>query len=82
MREKVDPDTGYTPSEQKAKWNELFGNAKKSTKLAKATLPQSKREEAFSYFKRGKSVKVVSESMDITPANVRYYLKQYEQRTK
>ena len=80
MREKVDPDTGYTPSEQRAKWYECFG--KKSAKSVKITGYETKREEAFSYFAKDMTIKEVAIIMDITSGNARYYLKQYKNANK
>ena len=83
-KEKIDPDTGMTPSQQEARWNQLFNSPLVKTK---ATKPVGKRRvgqrqpktnnslkpQAIELFRSGKSVKDVSVELGITYANANYY---------
>lgn len=86
-REKIDPYTGLTPTQQQEKWNRLFSSPlvkTKKTKVAKSTakrVPTTRqpktnntlKPQAIELFRSGKSVKEVSDELGITYANANYY---------
>ena len=88
-KEKIDPDTGLTPTQQLEMWNRLFNSPlvqPKKVKVAKSTakrVPTARQPRtantvkplAIEMFRAGKTVKEVSEVLGITYANANYYKK-------
>jgi hypothetical protein len=81
-KSKVDKDTGYTPEEQQAKYEELFVK-KPKRKLARnpdpvvTDKPQTAsvdlRTQAVNLYGQGLSAKDVAKTLSITYANAYYY---------
>jgi hypothetical protein len=85
-KEKIDPYTGMTPSQQEARWNQLFNSPLVKTKT-KPTKPAAKRRvgqrqpktnnslkpKAIELFRSGMDVNGVSAELGITYANANYY---------
>ena len=83
----VDPDTGFTPKQQENRWNQLFNS--KLVKTKTKAEPKVKRKvgqrqpksnntlklQAIELYRTGKTVKEVSEDLNITYANANYYKK-------
>lgn len=78
-------DMGLSPKQQEARWNELFNSklvkqpkAKKSVAKRAPVARQPKtnnvlKVQALELFAAGKTVKQVSEDLNITYANANYY---------
>lgn len=77
MRERIDPDTGYTSSQQKARWEELFVYKPSKTKtkrsVAKGPTLIDKKAKCVELLSSGLSVSQVAKDLGITYANVNYY---------
>ena len=79
MRERIDPDTGYTPSQQAAKWEEWMRELSKPTKtkqkrtVAKGPNLVDKKAKCIELLSSGLSVSQVAKDLGITYANVNYY---------
>ena len=79
MRERIDPDTGYTPSQQAAKWEEWMQELSKPTKtkqkrtIAKGPTLIDKKARCVELLSSGLSVSQVAKDLGITYANVNYY---------
>ncbi len=78
MREQIDPDTGYTPSQQKARWQEIFNGVKPTKTKAKRTIAKGpalvdKKAKCVELLQSGLSVSQVAKDLGITYANVNYY---------
>jgi len=82
---KVDPDTGYTPEEQQAKFEEIF-SAKKQSKqkpqtkrkvhrnpMAEAKSESDLKAKAVAMYEGGKGPKEVSKELSISYASAYYY---------
>lgn len=82
MKEQIDPDTGFTPSQQKKRFYELFGVEKSTTKtkrtkrsVAKGSSVVNKKEKCIELFNLGHSVSDVAKEVGISYANANYYKK-------
>ena len=81
MRERIDPDTGFTPTQQKKRFEELFNNAfnnkptKTKTKrtIAKGPIFVNKKEKCIELLQMGLSVSQVAKDLGLTYGNVNYY---------
>lgn len=77
MKERIDPDTGYTPSQQKARWEELlvYKPAKTKTKRTVAKGPSlvDKKAKCIELLQSGQSVSQVAKDLGLTYGNVNYY---------
>lgn len=81
-KSKVDPDTGYTPEQQIAAYNEIFSK-KSKRKLARnpdpvpTDKPQTEsvdlKIQAVNLYGQGLSAKDVAKTLSITYANAYYY---------
>lgn len=81
----VDPDTGYTPQEQIARFNEIFSlkvkrkpevaEVIKVTKTKKAKEPVDMKAAAVKLYEGGKDAKQVAEALNISYASAYYYKK-------
>ncbi len=77
-KSKVDPDTGYTPEQQKAKMAEWTGEKQPKKKLHRNPMSEAKSEvdlkaQAVALYEQGKGPKDVAKELSISYASAYYY---------
>jgi hypothetical protein len=80
----IDPDTGYTPEEQLAEYNRIFGSKLKVKEVKPKVVKKIKKEkvkvdtlkeQAVKLYKQNKDAKEVAKALNISYASAYYYKK-------